>query len=81
MSIDLDEMRRKLDSKAERTRLLNEINDIAYFGPVGELIRKLETKDVADCIPPIQTLQNKAVNLQILVNLCFEKIEKLENKK
>lgn len=80
MSTNLDEIRNKLKSKEERVKILREINDITYFGPVGELIKELQTKNEFESARRIQMLENKAAYLRTIINISFEEIEKLKEK-
>jgi hypothetical protein len=80
MSTNLDEIRNKLKSKEERVKILREINDITYFGPVGELIKELQIKNEFEFAQRIHILENKAVYLRMIINIGFEEIEKLKEK-
>lgn len=76
---DLDEIREKLTSKEERLKILDEINDLTYFGPVGQTIKKMSKKE--DEYEQITLLHDRAEYLRNLVNLCFEELERLEEEK
>jgi hypothetical protein len=79
MMSDLDEIREKLTSKEERLKILDEINDLTYFGPVGQTIKKMSKKE--DEYEQITLLHDRAEYLRNLVNLCFEELERLEEEK
>jgi hypothetical protein len=76
--IDLDEIREKLTSKEERLKILGEINDLTYFGPVGQIVKKMSKEEEHE---QITLLHDRAEYLRNLVNLCFEELERLEEEK
>jgi hypothetical protein len=80
MMNDLDEIREKLTSKEERLKILGEINDLTYFGPVRQTIKKLSKKNEEE-YEQITLLDDRAEYLRNLVNLCFEELERLEEEK
>jgi hypothetical protein len=76
--IDLDEIREKLTSKEERLKILGEINDLTYLGPVGQIIKKMPKEEEHQ---QLTLLHDRAEYLRNLVNLCFEELERLEEEK
>ena len=48
MDIDLNKLREQIQTETGRQKILNEINDLAFLGPVGETKQRLE-----------QTLRNR----------------------
>lgn len=79
MMNSLDEIREKLTSKEERLKILGEINDLTYFGPVGQTIKKMSKNEKE--YEQITLLHDRAEYLRNLVNLCFEELERLEEEK
>jgi len=76
---NLDEIREKLTSKEERLKILDEINDLTYFGPVEQTLKKMSKKE--EEYAQITLLHDRAEYLRNLVNLCFEELERLEEEK
>jgi hypothetical protein len=79
MMSNLDEIREKLTSKEERLKILDEINDLTYFGPVEQTLKKMSKKE--EEYAQITLLHDRAEYLRNLVNLCFEELERLEEEK
>jgi hypothetical protein len=79
MMSNLDEIREKLTSKEERLKILDEINDLTYFGPVEQTLKKMSKKE--EEYAQITLLHDRAEYLRNLVNLSFEELERLEEEK
>lgn len=71
-----------VNSKTERDRIQQEINDLTFFGPVGELETKLTSLIGADktenFMAEIEKIISNSSRLRTLVNSSFQKIDELE---
>lgn len=81
MNENLDELREKLTSKEERLKILGKINDMTYFGPVGQTVEKMSKNKEEKYLEQVTLLHDRAEYLRTLVNLCFEEIGRLEDEK
>ena len=74
----------EIDTKLQRENILKKIDDLTYFGPVGELKRRLQEKlasDADESLANIETLYQSGSRLREIVHSSFEKIDKLEEQK
>ena len=65
-----------LDSKEGRKKIRSEINDMAFLGPVGELLRNLKKNKDKLSEDQVNELSAKAEYLRDLVNRCLDRLDK-----
>lgn len=68
-----------IDNIDTRSQIIRKMYDEAFFGAMGELLKKIEKLDDEDMSIHAKHLSNRAVQLRDIVVRSFKKIDELEN--